>query len=235
MKAHRYFLFATIALSALAGHGQRGESRIKNSQKLGQILADDIADDRVVVAYHVEERINWNIGTHITTYDVDDINDVSKVDLGPDNTRIVTPKFGKARPKSVELMPMQSAGTSLAQIPKAAFEVIVPSKAAAPAAAVPAEKKNIIGYINYIDTYERILKKGYKSPDMLRKVADARYFEGNLEAAARWYKVLYPLVEQFDDAFYFRYAKSLEAVGEFGKSKEMMAIFEARLAAGKSK
>jgi len=237
MKTKMHFVIAAAILCGVSANAQRGESRLNSNQKFGQLLADnDPGDDQVVVAYHVEERVNWNIGTHITTYDVDNINDVSKVDLGPDNTRIVTPRFGKAKPKSVELAPMMALAVSvLPEIPKVTINVIVPSKAEAPVAASPVEKKNIIGYINYIDTYERILKKGYKSPDMLRKVADARYFEGNLEASARWYAALYPLVEQFDDAFYFRFAKSLEAIHEFQKAKEMMAIFEARLAAGKSK
>ena len=45
-------------------------------------------------------------------------------------------------------------------------------------------------YIDAIKTYERMYERGYKSPDMLLKLANAYYFNGDLEYAAKYYKEL---------------------------------------------
>ena len=42
-------------------------------------------------------------------------------------------------------------------------------------------------YIDAIKTYERMFERGYKSPDMLLKLANSYYFKGNLENAAKYY------------------------------------------------
>ena len=46
-------------------------------------------------------------------------------------------------------------------------------------------------YIDAIKTYERMYERGYKSPDMLLKLANAYYFSGDLENAAKYYKELF--------------------------------------------
>jgi hypothetical protein len=90
------------------------------------------------------------------------------------------------------------------------------------------KKKTIIAYIDVTATYERILKKGYKSVDMFKRVANARFFEGDLVAAAKWYAELFAMTTDFEDVFYYRYAKSLTAINEHKKAAEMMAIFESK-------
>ncbi len=51
---------------------------------------------RIVKSYHVEEKINMNFGSYITTYDVQDLSQVRTNDLGPNNSRVVTLRYGIA-------------------------------------------------------------------------------------------------------------------------------------------
>jgi len=93
---------------------------------------------------------------------------------------------------------------------------------------VPKKKETYVN-IDIVTTYERVLEKGYKSADMLKKVADRHFLNNELEQSAKWYDQLYELkTEDLDPVFYYRYSKSLEAVNQLEKSKEMMAIFLAK-------
>src|SRR4051812_46626594 len=67
---------------------------IGNTQLMNEGLSND---DRVIVAYHVEERINMRFGGQITTYTVPNLNLIARKDLGPGNTRVITPIYGKAK------------------------------------------------------------------------------------------------------------------------------------------
>ncbi|MES2241010.1 MAG: OmpA family protein [Bacteroidota bacterium] len=80
-------------------------------------------------------------------------------------------------------------------------------------------------YIDAIKTYERMFERGYKSPDMLLKLANAYYFSGDLENAAKYYKELFASETVFTPECYYRYAQSLKSIKEYAKADEMMAKF----------
>ena len=80
-------------------------------------------------------------------------------------------------------------------------------------------------YIDAIKTYERMYERGYKSPDMLLKLANAYYFNGDLENAAKYYKELYAAETIVKPEFYYRFAQSLKSIKEYEKADEMMARF----------
>lgn len=80
-------------------------------------------------------------------------------------------------------------------------------------------------YIDAIKTYERMYERGYKSPDMLLKLANAYYFSGNLENAAKYYKELFATETIVKPECYYRYAQSLKSIKEYEKADEMMAKF----------
>jgi len=82
--------------------------------------------------------------------------------------------------------------------------------------------------INIIDTYERTLDKGFKSIEMLKKVGDAKYFEGNLTESAKWYSQLFDLTTDLENQYYFRFSRSLTAISQFKKAEEMMKIYDER-------
>ncbi|MEC4027957.1 OmpA family protein [Myroides odoratimimus] len=86
-------------------------------------------------------------------------------------------------------------------------------------------------YVDAIKIYERIASKGYTNADMLKKLADAYYFNGKLIEANQWYTELFE--GQYEDKgkevllseYYYRYAQTLKAVENYDKSKLMMEEF----------
>ncbi len=80
-------------------------------------------------------------------------------------------------------------------------------------------------YIDAIKTYERMYERGYKSPDMLLKLANAYYFNGDLENSAKYYKELFATDAIISPECYYRYAQSLKSIKEYKKADEMMMKF----------
>lgn len=80
-------------------------------------------------------------------------------------------------------------------------------------------------YIDAIKTYERMYERGYKSSDMLLKLANAYYFSGDLENAAKYYKELFAMEAIVTPECYYRFAQSLKSIKEYKKADEMMAKF----------
>ena len=118
-------------------------------------------NDLAVVSYHVEERINMSFGSNITTYDVSSLSLVNTNDLGENNIRIVTPKYGKIKAVPLKL---NSAPTKEGFANPA---VIATSKLIKIDVYSLKKKKDYVN-IDIIDTYERIMEKGYKSEDMIK-------------------------------------------------------------------
>ncbi len=81
-------------------------------------------------------------------------------------------------------------------------------------------------YIEAAAAYEDIIQKGDRSADILKKAGDAHYFNTNMESAHRWYDVLmseYP--DQVEAEYIFRYAHSLQGVGDNRSAKRWMKKF----------
>lgn len=87
------------------------------------------------------------------------------------------------------------------------------------------KKYEKFAYIDAIRTYEKVAKKGYKSIDLYQKVANAYYFNGELEKANSWYANLFSLKKPVDAEYYYRYSQTLKAVKNYKKSDEMLALF----------
>lgn len=80
-------------------------------------------------------------------------------------------------------------------------------------------------YIDATKTYERIANKGYKSADMFQKIANAYYFNAELDKAAKWYAELFAMNTELQPEYYYRYAQCLKAIGDYKKADELMAQF----------
>lgn len=80
-------------------------------------------------------------------------------------------------------------------------------------------------YVDAIKTYERVFERGYKSPEMLEKLANSYYFKADLQNAAKWYGELYTANPNLSSENYYRYAQSLKAIKEYEKADQMMAKF----------
>jgi hypothetical protein len=200
----------SINCFAQLSQNQFSNAKIENLQLNAEIQSEDKMQQ--IVSYHVEERINMNFGSRITTYEVSDLSLVSQNDLGPNNVRIVTPKLLKVKNKK-----------SNTTIETKSTEVI-------PIKATPnfIEKKKEFVTIDVGGTFERILEKGYQSVDMLKKVGDRRFFGGDLKVSAKWYSQLFEITKDLESVYYYRFAQSLKSIGELDKANEMMKIFESK-------
>lgn len=224
-------LFVAIESIFSFGCFAQGTDNLSASTKLAnpELISYTVPNDElVVVSYHVEERINSNFGSHITTYNVSNLSLVRTYDLGPNNTRTITPTFGKAKIKAIAT-PLQAAGVVVnEECPKSSADIRAVVQPWKSVMAAP-QKKPQYAYINITDTYERILNKGYKSADMFKRVANSRFFDGDLHTAAKWYSELFALTTDLEDVYYYRYAKALRSISQIEKADEMMAIFESKV------
>ena len=80
-------------------------------------------------------------------------------------------------------------------------------------------------YEDAIVTYEKVAEKGYKSVELLSKLGDSYYFQSKLKEANKWYNDLFSLKKKLNSEYYFRYAQTLKAVGNYKKADEMMEKF----------
>lgn len=90
------------------------------------------------------------------------------------------------------------------------------------------KKKEKYVTINLVNTYEKVLDRGYKSAEMLKKVADRSYFENDMVSAAKYYSQLFDITTDLEASYYFRYAQSLKATNEIEKAAEMMRLFKSK-------
>lgn len=104
---------------------------------------------------------------------------------------------------------------------------------------VTVPNKNKINYsdIDPLKTYERVIEKGYKSADMLKKIGNAYYFNEELDKAAKWYQELFSMstITDLEPEYYFRYARSLKSINKNDEANEMMKIFNQKIEANTEK
>ncbi|MFH6998030.1 hypothetical protein ACHRVZ_08855 [Flavobacterium sp. FlaQc-57] len=225
MKTYAVLFIAITAAFSFKCFGQ-STNHTSNIAALGNTTSQSnnlSKDDLVIVAYDVEETINMAFGKRITKYEVSKLSMVNTYDLGPHNTRVVTPVYGKAKVKTVEVG-MQSKAfvdTIRTNIKPIKVDVIAPAEA----------RKYLT--IDVIDTYEKVLDKGYTSLDMLIKVADRAYFDDDFAIAVKYYSQLFSLTNNLDSMYYYRYAQSLKGINQIEKADEMMKLFEIKNSAYK--
>lgn len=210
----------TCALSVNCFSQSSQIMKADDSQMLSSMMADN---GLAVVSYHVEERINMNFGSSITTYDVPSLNLVSTKELGGNNTRVITPKYAKVRAKTEYLAiakdkkPKAFSSSDFITVKPINTDIVA-----------TVERKREFAEIDVIATYERVMDKGYKSVIMITKVADRHFFEGDFTLAAKWYTELFNSTDNLEAVYYYRYAQSLIETGQKAKGKEMMKIFETK-------
>ncbi|WP_299339352.1 OmpA family protein [uncultured Psychroserpens sp.] len=80
----------------------------------------------------------------------------------------------------------------------------------------------------YLKTSEILLEvanNGYKSVDLLQKLANSFYFNNQMEEAAKWYGELMAMDETLDPEYYFRYAQALKSIENYSESDKWMKKF----------
>lgn len=88
-------------------------------------------------------------------------------------------------------------------------------------------------FIDAIKSYERIVEKGYKSPDLYEKIANSYFYNAQLAQAAKWYGELIAAKPDTDPEYYFRYANCLRSIGEMDRANKMLKIYTERATTNK--
>ncbi len=153
-------------------------------------------------------------GGRITTYEVSTLSLVGTNDLGPNNVRVVTPKYVRAKPVANNKIPIQPVKVDAKNVKPTTVDLVIPKR-----------KKDYVE-IDIARSYERILEKGYESLDMLHIVVNSRFFDGDYEIAAKWYAKLFELSKNLDSVYNYRFAQCLKAMGQSEKASQMMLLFE---------
>lgn len=206
-----------------------------------------------VLYYKVEEIVKMTFGGTTTRYTVSDLSLISKVDLGPDNIRIITPIYKDERYKKkyyVEVKDLNKGleknrePTSLLEISIESGKIeisdnaeleqeslalvigkIVKIEPAPVLKSEPQGEKRDFILINVVDVYERVLEKGYKSVFMFKKVADYYYFKDQMEKAAKWYGELFEMTNDLEPMYYYRFGTTLIKTGKTQKGNTMIEKF----------
>lgn len=90
-------------------------------------------------------------------------------------------------------------------------------------------------YAEAAELYEQALSKndGNYSFGVVQKVADAHYFNTNMEKAYGWYNILY---DNYGDEMsadnVFKYAHSLKGTGKYRRSKRLMRLYNKKMEVG---
>lgn len=90
---------------------------------------------------------------------------------------------------------------------------------------------------NFVDAarvYENLITKGFDSPELRSKLADAYYLNSNYSEAAFNYLEYIKGVGEISKLSYFRLAKSLDGSGDFEKAAVYYKLFNKDLSKGKS-
>ena len=216
MKNTAPFFIAFATLFSFCAFAQSSKEVFSNALSENNELLADNSDytSSEIKSYRVEERINMNFGGRITTYEVSSLSLVSTNDLGPNNVRVVTPRYLKAKPvvsKKMTLKPVELKASNLQPI---SVDLLIPHR-----------KKDYVE-IDITSTYERILEKGYVSLKMLYQVANRHFFDGNLVTAAKWYEKLFVLNKDIESVYNYRFAQCLKAVGQTEKANTLMKVYE---------
>jgi tetratricopeptide (TPR) repeat protein len=102
MKNYLPFLITIVNVFSFNGFAQASKFSLDDKRMVSrQIMLHTLSEvtpttESVVKSYYVEEKINMNFGSSITTYDVPELSQVRTNDLGPNNSRVVTLRYGIA-------------------------------------------------------------------------------------------------------------------------------------------
>ncbi|QGK73776.1 OmpA family protein [Flavobacterium sp. SLB02] len=80
-------------------------------------------------------------------------------------------------------------------------------------------------YIDAIGTYEKVAEKGYKDQTMFQRLGNAYYFNGELIKASKWYDALFEMNAEQEPEYYYRYAQTLKAAGDYAKADKILEAF----------
>ncbi|AEH01681.1 OmpA family protein [Lacinutrix sp. 5H-3-7-4] len=84
---------------------------------------------------------------------------------------------------------------------------------------------NNLKYKEAIRELSKLVKDGNNSPEVLAKLANAYYFNVEMEEAAKWYGELLAQDTAIDFEYYYRYAMALKAAGKYEDANKYLKKF----------
>lgn len=95
-----------------------------------------------------------------------------------------------------------------------------------------ADKKfDRLEYVNAIELYENVSRKGYHSSEMLQRLGDAYYFNGELPKASTWYTLLFESYtnDEIPTEYYYRHAQALKSMEQYVQADAVLSTFHKRV------
>lgn len=81
---------------------------------------------------------------------------------------------------------------------------------------------NEYAFVDARKAYIKAVDKGYRSKNLLAKLADSYYFNGEYEDASKWYGALFSFSDDIDSEYVYRYAQSLKSIGKYATADRVM-------------
>jgi len=66
--------------------------------------------------------------------------------------------------------------------------------------------------VDVVKVYEQVVKEGYGTPFIYKKLANAHYFNSNYGAAKKWFEKLFSTEKPTDATLKYRYTQTLKAL-----------------------
>lgn len=82
-----------------------------------------------------------------------------------------------------------------------------------------------LSYMDAVYVYEKVVEKGYGTPDIYEKLGNAYYYNGAYEKASQWYERLFDSRDYDNSEVMYRYAQALKSMGNYGESDKVMDKF----------
>ena len=73
-----------------------------------------------------------------------------------------------------------------------------------------------LAYFNAINIYEKVVKQGYTSPELLKNIGNSYYFNGEYQKANKWYSQLFNEFpnQEIEAEYFYRYGQTLKSIGD---------------------
>jgi len=81
-------------------------------------------------------------------------------------------------------------------------------------------------YISAQQTYLKVLKTSYKSPEVLKKLGDSYYYNSQLEEAEQWYRELIELYpEELTNDYVYKYAQCVKSLENYDLAEQYLTQY----------
>ena len=176
------------------------------------------------ISYEVIETIHTAFGSTKVVYVVSNKNMINTYDLGHNNTRevreIITYKK-KRIPKELKIKNKELQDVKESQ----QIKDVKDDKIVAIQEINPNKTITIIP----LETYERLVEQGIRSSELYSQLADAYFYKNDYAKASKYYFEFFTIEKKIQPEFYFRYAVTMDKLGQKEKSKELLMTYEALL------